>query len=203
MLLWFSHEVMYSVTLWTAARQASLPFTISQSLFKLMSVEWVMPSNHFILCHPLLLLPSIFPSIRVFSKESDLHIRWPKYWSFSFSISASKEYLELCLRPSPNKSYPSDPHWKEEPTLTLLAPSSQCPLGSMKGLKATTLGQRGCHQSQDVEVADNYLEGVIFPMHLSCSWKMTEGREGCRSETGVSQGPVGPEVTRVGQAGQL
>ena len=150
-------------------------------------------------------LPSpILPSTRIHSNESDLHIRWPKYWSFSFSISASKEYLELCLRPSPNKSYPSDPHWKEEPTLTLLAPSSQCPLGSMKGLKATTLGQRGCHQSQDVEVADNYLEGVIFPMHLSlCSWKMTEGREGCRSETGVSQGPVGPEVTRLGQAGQL
>ena len=77
-----------SSTLWTAAHQASLSFTISWSLLKLMSVELMMPSNHLILCHPLLLLPSIFPSIRVFSNESALCIRWPlKYWSFSFSIS--------------------------------------------------------------------------------------------------------------------
>ena len=69
------------VTPWTAAHQASLSFTISQSLLKLMSIEWVMPSNHLIFCHPLLLLPSIFPSIRVFSNASALHIRWPKYWS--------------------------------------------------------------------------------------------------------------------------
>ena len=75
--------------------QASLSFTISQSLLKLMPIESVMPSNHLILCHPLLLLPSIFPSIRVFSNESALHIRWPKYWSFSFSISPSKEYSGL------------------------------------------------------------------------------------------------------------
>ena len=80
---------------WTAARQASLPFTPSYSLLKLTSMESVMPSNHLILCHPLLLLPSIFPSIRVFSSESALHIRWPKYWSFSFSISPSNEYSEL------------------------------------------------------------------------------------------------------------
>ena len=86
---------MYSVTLWTAARQASLPFTISQSLFKLMSVESVMPSNYLILCHPLLLLPSIFPSIRLFGSDSALHIRWPKYWSFSFSISPFSEYSGL------------------------------------------------------------------------------------------------------------
>ena len=78
-------------TAWTAARQASLSFTVSQSLPKLMSIESVMPSNHLILCRPLLLLPSIFPSIRVFSKESGLHIKWPKYWSFSFSISPSNE----------------------------------------------------------------------------------------------------------------
>ena len=76
---------------WTTARQASLSITNSQSLFKLMSIELVMPSNHLILCHPLLLLPSIFPSIRVFSNESVLCIRWPKYLSFSFSISPSNE----------------------------------------------------------------------------------------------------------------
>ena len=82
-------------TPWTAAHQASLSITNSGSLFKLMSIESVMPSNHFILCHPLLLLPSIFPSIRVFSNESVLCNRWPKYWSFSFSISPSNEYSAL------------------------------------------------------------------------------------------------------------
>ena len=81
-----SHVQLFA-TPWTAARQASLSFTMSRSLLKLISVELVMPSNHLNLCHPLLLLPSIFPSIRVFSSESALHIRWPKYWSFSFSIS--------------------------------------------------------------------------------------------------------------------
>ena len=83
------------MTAWTAARQASLSITNSWSLLKLMFIESVMPSNHLILCHPLLLLPSIFPSIRVFSNESLLCIRWPKYWSFSFSISPSNEYLGL------------------------------------------------------------------------------------------------------------
>ena len=82
-------------TPWTAACQASLSITKPQSLLKHMSFESVMPSNHLTLCHPLLLLPSICPSIRVFSKESVLHIRWPKYWSFSFSISPSNEYLGL------------------------------------------------------------------------------------------------------------
>ena len=77
---------------WTAAHQASLSITNSQSLLKLMSIKSVMPSNHLILCHPLLLPPSIFPRIRVFSKESIIHIRWPKYWSFSFRISSSNEY---------------------------------------------------------------------------------------------------------------
>ena len=77
---------------WTAARQPSLSITNSQSLLKLMSVESVMPSDHLILCRPLLLLPSIFPSIRVFSNESALRIRGPKYWSFSFSISPSNEH---------------------------------------------------------------------------------------------------------------
>ena len=74
---------------WTAAPQASLSFTIFQRLLKLMSIDLVMPSNHLIICHPLLLVPTIFPRIRVFSNESALHIRWPKYWSFSFSISPS------------------------------------------------------------------------------------------------------------------
>ena len=83
------------VTPWTMACQASLSFTISWSLLKLMSIELVMPSHHLILCHPLFLLPSIFPNIRVFSNESALHIRWPKYWSFSFNISPSKEHPEL------------------------------------------------------------------------------------------------------------
>ena len=80
------------VTPWTTAHQASLSITNSRSLLKLMSIESVVPSNHLILCHPLLLLPSVFPSIKVFSSESVLHIRWPKYWSFSFSISPSNEY---------------------------------------------------------------------------------------------------------------
>ena len=80
------------MTPWTAARQASLSITNSQSLLKLMPIESVMPSNHLILCCPLLLPPSIFPSIRVFSNESALRIRWPKYWSFSFNISPSNEY---------------------------------------------------------------------------------------------------------------
>ena len=82
-------------TPWTAAHQASLSITSSQSLLKLISIELMMPSNHLILCRPLLLQPSTFPSIRVFSKESVLHIRWPKYWSFRFSISSSNEYSEL------------------------------------------------------------------------------------------------------------
>ena len=79
-------------TSWTAAHQASLSSTVSQSLLKIMSIESVMPSNHLILCCPLSFLPSIFPSIRVFSNESALHIRWSEYWSFSFSISPSNEY---------------------------------------------------------------------------------------------------------------
>ena len=88
-------RVQLFVTPWTPAHQASLSITNSQSLFKLMSIKSVMPSNHLILCHPLFLLPSIFPSIRVFSNMSVLRIRWPKYWSFSFSISPSNEYSGL------------------------------------------------------------------------------------------------------------
>ena len=83
------------VTPWTAARQASLSITNSQSLLKLMSIESVMPPNHLILCRPLLLPPSILPSIRVFSSGSALHIRWSKYWRFSFSVSPSNEYSGL------------------------------------------------------------------------------------------------------------
>ena len=87
--------VLLFATSWTTARQASLSINNSQNLFKLMSIDFVMPSHHLILCHSLLLLLSIFPSIRVFSNESGLHIRWPKYWSFSFSISPSNEYSGL------------------------------------------------------------------------------------------------------------
>ena len=106
MKIWVTLELLISsvqslscvqlfVTPWTAARQASLSFTNSQSLLKLMSIESVMPSNHHILCCPLLFPPSIFPSIRVFSNESALYIRWPKYWNFSFSISPSNEHPGL------------------------------------------------------------------------------------------------------------
>ena len=91
----FLSHVLLFVTPWTAVRQASLSITNSQSLLKLMSIESVMPYTHLILCHPFLLLPSIFPSLVMFSNESALHIRWPKYWSFSFSISLSNEYSGL------------------------------------------------------------------------------------------------------------
>ena len=87
-----SHVQLFAIP-WIEACQASLSFTISLSLLILMSIESVRPSNHFILCCPLLLLPSIFPSIRVFSSESVLHLRWPKYWGFSFSINSSTKYL--------------------------------------------------------------------------------------------------------------
>ena len=93
-----SHVKLFA-TPWAAAHRASLSITNSRSLLKLMSIESVMPSNHLILCHPLLLQPSLFPSRRVFSNESVLRIRWPKHWSFSFSISPSNEYSGLiCFR---------------------------------------------------------------------------------------------------------
>ena len=88
-------RVWLFATLWTTAHQTSLSFTVSWSFLKLMSIESVMPSNHLTLCYPLLLLPSITPSIRVLSSELVLHIRWPKYWSFSFNISTSNEYSGL------------------------------------------------------------------------------------------------------------
>ena len=91
----FSRSVMLFVTSWTAACQASLSITSSQSLLKLMSIELMMPTKHVILCHPLLLLSLVFPSIGVFSNESVLHIKWPSYWSFSFSISPPSEYSGL------------------------------------------------------------------------------------------------------------
>ena len=89
-----SHVQLFA-TPWTATHQAFLFFTISWSLLKFISIESVIPSNHLILCHPLLLHPSIFPSIRVFSNKLALHIRWPKYWSFNFSINPSSEYSGL------------------------------------------------------------------------------------------------------------
>ena len=88
-------SLSHVLTPWSAARQASLSITNSRSSLRLMSIESVMPSNHLILCRPLLLLPSILPRIRVFTNESVLHIRWPKYWSFSFSLSPSNEYSGL------------------------------------------------------------------------------------------------------------
>ena len=94
-LLSLLSRVQLFVTLWTVTQQASLSFTVSWSLLKLVSIELVMPSNHLIFRCSLQLLPSIFPSIRVFSNESVLHIRWPQYWSFSFSISPSNEYSGL------------------------------------------------------------------------------------------------------------
>ena len=100
--VWYMDSVQFScsvlsdsATPWTAARQASLSITSSRSLLKLMSIESVMPFNHLICCHPLLLPPSIFPSIGVFSNESVPHIRWPKYWSFSFNVSPFNEYSGL------------------------------------------------------------------------------------------------------------
>ena len=101
---WFSSfqslsHVRLFATPWTAARQASLSIINSRSLLKFMSIESVMPSNHLILCRPLLLLPSVFPSTRVFSKKSVLHIRWPKYWSLCFSLNPSNEFAGLiCFR---------------------------------------------------------------------------------------------------------
>ena len=117
------------MTPWTAAWQASLSITNSPSLLKLMSIESVIPSNHLILCHPLLLLPSIFPSIRVFSNESLLRIRWPEYWSFSFSISPSNEFsglisfrmgwLDLLAVQGTLKSLLQHPQFKNINSLTL------------------------------------------------------------------------------------
>ena len=130
----FSRSVRFFVTPWTSACQASLSITNSGSLLKLMSIESVMPSNHLILCHPLLLLPSAFTSIRVFSNESVPRIRWPKYWSFSFSISPSNEdsglissrmdWLDLLavLRSSPTPQFKSTDYlvlsFLYDPTLT-------------------------------------------------------------------------------------
>ena len=103
-----------SVTPWTAARQVFLSVANSQSLLKLMSIESVMPSNHLIFCHPDLLLLSVFPSIRVLSNESALHIRWPKYWSFSFNISPSNEHSGLVGPPcSPRDSQKSSPEGRK------------------------------------------------------------------------------------------
>ena len=113
----YSFNQSDSVTLWTAACQASLSITNSQSLLKLISIELVMPSDHLILSHPLLLLPSVFPSIRVFSNESVLHIRWTKYWNFSFNICHASEYwalisfridwLDLCCPKDSQESSPT------------------------------------------------------------------------------------------------
>ena len=109
----FSYSVLSdSATPWTAACQASLSITNSWSLPKLMFIELVMPSNHLILCRPLLLLPSVFPSIRIFSNESALHIRWPKYWNFSFSISPSNEHSGSPCSPRDSQESSPTPQFK-------------------------------------------------------------------------------------------
>ena len=123
-----SHVQLF-MTPWTAARQAFLSITNSQSLLKLISIKSRVPFNHLILCRPLLLLPSIFPSIRVFSNESVIHIRWPKCWSFSFSISPSNEYSGLI-------SFRMD-------RLDLLAVQ-----GTLKSLLQTTVQKRQCFGAQ-------------------------------------------------------
>ena len=122
-------RVQFFATLWTAARQASLSITNSQGLLKLMFTESVMPSNNLVLCCPLLLLPSNFPSLRDFSNESVLHIRWPKYWHFRFSISPSNEYSGLI-------SFRTD--W-----LDLLGVQ-----GTLKGLLYTTVQQHQFFSAQ-------------------------------------------------------
>ena len=125
------------VVSWTAAHHASLSFTISWSLLKLISIHSVMPSNHLILCHSLLLLPSIFHSIRVFSNESVLHIRWPIYWSFSFSISPSNEYSGVTV---------IDWRRKWQPTPVFL-PGESLGWGSLVGCRLW-----GCTESDTTEV---------------------------------------------------
>ena len=134
-MLWFSFSsiqplshVWHFVTPWTAARQASLSITNSRSLLKLMSIKSVMPPNHLVFCCPLLFLTSIFPSIRVFSNESILHIRWPMYWSFSFSISPSNKYSGLISfridwfnphSPGDSQESPPTPQYKSISSLAL------------------------------------------------------------------------------------
>ena len=140
-----SSVVSDSATPRTSALQASLSITNSWSLLKLMSIESVMPSNHLIFCHPLLLWPSIFPSIRVFSKESALRIRWPKYWSFSFDISPSNERSGGAQWPLQNSACP---RWDSGPHTCSLPHSSQsCPLSlPPAGWQTHAYGAKGGNQ---------------------------------------------------------
>ena len=131
-------RVRLLVTPWTAARQASLSITNTQSLLKLMSIESVMPSNHLILCHPLLLLPSIFPSIRVFSNESALCIR-PKHWSFSFNISPSSEHSGLISFRMKLVGSPCSPKDSQESSPTQFKSISSLALIFPYGLTLTTV----------------------------------------------------------------
>ena len=129
-IFWISVQLLSRVWLfaipWIAARQASLSITISQSSLKLMSIESVMPSSHLILCHPLFLLPPIPPSIRIFSNESTLHMRWPKYWSFSFSIILSKEHPGLISFRMDLVGSPWSPRDSQESSPTLQFKSINC-----------------------------------------------------------------------------
>ena len=129
-IFWISVQLLSRVWLfaipWIAARQASLSITISQSSLKLMSIESVMPSSHLILCHPLFLLPPIPPSIRIFSNESTLRMRWPKYWSFSFSIILSKEHPGLISFRMDLVGSPWSPRDSQESSPTLQFKSINC-----------------------------------------------------------------------------
>ena len=178
---------------------ALLSFSVSQSLLKLVSIELVMPSNHLILCRPLLLLPSIFPSIRVFSSESALHIRWPKYWSFSFSISPSIKYLGLisfrqvwspC---SPRNSLESSPAQFE--SISSLA------LGLLYGPTLTSIhdywknhsfGYRGCEVKWNLVMSDS-----LWPCGLYSPWNSLGQNTGVDSLSLLQEIFLMQESTRV------
>ena len=152
---------------WTVTCQASLSITNSRSLLKLMSIELVMPSNHLILCRPLLLSPSIFPSIRVFSNESALHIRWPKYWSFSFSISLFNDYWNIRYSLLICKSLEALEHFFEIcDNLKKLADKS-CSLETTKRKK--NLGMLWMHKTY-VDTSHPYINWVIFHIKWITCW---------------------------------
>ena len=151
-------SVRLFATPWTAACQACLSNTNSRSLLKFMSTESVMPSNHLILCHPLLLLPSIFPNIRVFPKESALCIRWPKYWSFSFIISPSNEHSGLI-------SFSMD--WSD---LERVWPGPNCE-SHYSCIKNTLCGRVYCFS----QLLDHFLNKGGHPCSLSCVKCLTDG----------------------------
>ena len=152
---------------WTATCQASLSITNSRSLLKLMFIELVMPSNHLILCHPLLLSPSIFPSIRVFSSELVLHVRWPKYWSFSFSISLSNDYWNIRYSLLISKSLEALEHFFEICDNFKKLADKSCSLEITKRKK--NLGMLWMHKTY-VDTSHPYINWVIFHMKWITCW---------------------------------